>query len=214
MPTAKLCFRLGEMRLRQPGPHAQHRDGEEHEAAHEDGPQHLRPGGADRGEAEGHESVLAHVGGDGDRPVRIQAHQQRAEDRGHDRGHGARADRDAREREDRGVHHDDVGHRREGGDAAEHLAADAGAVSLQPEEPLQHRGDDSSRGAAGQKRWRKARRPAGLLPAGRRVDLAPAVARGRTPTSTSPPASSSRRATCRRPGRRPAGSPRSRPVDP
>ena len=91
MPTAKLCFRLGEMASASQARTPEQGDGEEHDAAHEHGPQHLRPGGADRGEAEGDEGVLAHVGSDGDRPVRVEAHQQRAEDRGQDRGHGARA---------------------------------------------------------------------------------------------------------------------------
>ena len=70
---------------------------EEHDAAHEDGAEPLLPADAEGGEAEGEERVLAHVGRDRDRAVRVEAHQQGAEGGGQDRGDGARAGRDARE---------------------------------------------------------------------------------------------------------------------
>ena len=91
MPAAKLCFRLGEIDFGQPGAQPEQRDDEEEHAADEDRAEPLLPGDAERREAEGDEGVLAHVRRDRDRPVRVEAHEQRAERRDQDRRHRARA---------------------------------------------------------------------------------------------------------------------------
>ena len=125
--------------LGQPRADAGQCDQQEHDAAHEHGSEHLRPAGADRGQAEGDERVLAHVGRHRDRPVGVERHQQAAEGGGEDGRDGAGTGRDAGEGEDRRVDDHDVGHRGEGGGAAEQLAPRAGAVGPQVEQPLQHR---------------------------------------------------------------------------
>ena len=140
MPTAKLCFMLGEIASASHVRTPQQRDErgratplDEHRA------EPLLPGDAQRGQAEGDEGVLAHVRRDRDRAVRVEPHQQRAEDRGQDRGHRARARRAGRRScEDRGVDDDDVGHRGERRDPAQDLRARGRAALLELEEVSGH----------------------------------------------------------------------------
>ena len=91
MPAAKLCFIDGEIDVGEPRAHAEERDDQEDHAADEHRAEALLPGDAERREAERDERVLAHVRRDRERAVRVEAHQQRAEDRGEDRGDGARS---------------------------------------------------------------------------------------------------------------------------
>jgi hypothetical protein len=123
----------GRDRRGQPGADAQQRDDGEQHAGQEDGAQALLPGDAERGQAESQERVLAHVGRYRDGPIRIEAHEEAAEGGGQDRGHGARARGEAREGQDGRVHHDDVGHGEEGGQASHHLHARRGPALAQME---------------------------------------------------------------------------------
>ena len=72
------------------------------------------------------------------RIVGKQPHQDRAEGGGQAGSGGDGCDRHAGVAHDRGVDHDDVGHRQERGEAREHFCADGRSMRSQAEESLQH----------------------------------------------------------------------------
>ncbi len=111
----------------------------EGQAADEDGPEPQLPADAHGRQAEGDEGVLAHVRRDGDRPVGVEAHEERAEGRGQDGRHRARPLRDAGEAEDGRVDDDDVGHRDEGRRPAQDLGPDGRPLLPELEEPRHRR---------------------------------------------------------------------------
>ena len=90
MPTAKLCFMLGEIEFASQERMPQEGDEHENQAADEHRAQALLPADPHGRQAEGDEGVLAHVGSHGDGPVGVESHEQRAEGGGQDGGHGAR----------------------------------------------------------------------------------------------------------------------------
>src|SRR5262249_15031524 len=95
------------------------------------------PADAERHEPEREEGVFAHVRGDRQRSVRVQPHEYRPGRRDEDGSNCGWFLREARERKDRRVRHDDVRHRGECGDAAEYLRADGGPVLGDAEEPFE-----------------------------------------------------------------------------
>jgi len=110
--------------------------GEEHRA-HGDLPGEAHP----LAQPVGEESVEAHPGGEGEGIVREEPHDEGGE-RGGEAGrhhHGAEVHAGPRvwPGERQGVHDDDVGHRDEGGQAGDHLGADAGFVLREAEEGVQ-----------------------------------------------------------------------------
>ena len=86
---------------------------------------------------ERNESVFAHVRGDGERTVGIEAHQQRSEDRGQNSGRERGSRRYAGGRQDGGVDGHDVGHREEGSESGDDFAADGCLVAREFKEPIE-----------------------------------------------------------------------------
>ncbi len=81
---------------------------------------------------------MAHGGSQGDGVVGQEGHEEGGQGRGKGRGHHDGAEVHARQREDRRLDEEDVGHGHEGGGPPYNLLTDRRSVSLQSKEPLQH----------------------------------------------------------------------------
>ena len=117
------------------------REGEQHEddALNEDGRQSELPGVAHRdAHGEGEEGVQAHAGSQRERQLGVEGHDGGGHNGGDAGGgeHGALIH--AGGGENAGVHGQNVGHREEGGDAADDLLADSHRGGVKTEEFLQH----------------------------------------------------------------------------
>jgi len=109
--------------------HARHSEQHEEHAGEKHGAQSRAPGDV-HGDAHGVSeiSVERHSRGQGDWVVGVQAHYERSDGRCDAGGKDHPIRRNSGLRENLGVHHNDVRHREEGGDAAEQFAANGGLV--------------------------------------------------------------------------------------
>jgi hypothetical protein len=120
-------------------PHAGDREGEEDAAVDEDEAECGLPGHAEsEADSEGEIGVDAHAGGERQRVVSHEPHEQRA-DGGGDRGHGDQGGlRHAGIGENTRVDREDVGHRGERRRAGLEFAADGGAGLVEFVDSVQH----------------------------------------------------------------------------